>query len=44
MLLRRQVQKEWKSYPFVPGIDVAGEVIESKSSKFSKEIKYSNWL
>ena len=25
-----------KSYPFVPGIDVAGEVIESKSSKFSE--------
>ena len=25
-----------KSYPFVPGIDVAGEVIESSSSKFIK--------
>ena len=24
-----------KSYPFVPGIDVAGEVIETRSSKFS---------
>ena len=23
-----------KSYPFIPGIDVAGEVIESTSSKF----------
>ena len=24
-----------RSYPFVPGIDVAGEIIETRSSKFS---------
>ena len=35
MLLASGARGVVKSYPFVPGIDVAGEVIESGSSDFS---------